>query len=150
MQCLMLLLFSSRLIRNFLIFTLAMVVLLSICIAYLAKPLVDLNVEMGRVLSSDKELIFDLHINALNSNFWTVHVADADISVFAFSQVVPIINSDDPDIRGVDPAEYLGGFYHFDEPLSFSTSFYSKEPVTAISQIRIKSPGADKSGNERW
>ncbi|KAI7893984.1 uncharacterized protein EV154DRAFT_499832 [Mucor mucedo] len=140
----------SRLIRNFLITVLAIVVLLMICIAYLAKPLVDLNVEMGRVLSSDKELIFDLHINALNSNFWTVHVADADISVFAFSQVVPMLKSDDPDIRGVDPAEYLGGFYHFDEPLSFSTSFYSKEPVTAISQIRIKSPGADKSGNERW
>ncbi|OAD02593.1 hypothetical protein MUCCIDRAFT_164515 [Mucor lusitanicus CBS 277.49] len=116
-----------------------------------AKPLQELNVEISRVLSSDKELIFDLHISAINSNIWTIHVAEADISVFAFSQVVPmnaLVPS--PIARGVDPAEYLGGFYHFDEPLSFPSSLISKEPVTAISQIRIKSPGADKSGNERW
>lgn len=105
---------------------------------------------MGRVLSSDKELIFDLHIHAMNSNLWPIHVADADISVFAFSQVVPMNTNNDEIIRGVDPAEYLGGFYHFDEPLLFRSSLYTKESVTATSQIRIKSPGADKSGNERW
>ncbi|KAI8047754.1 hypothetical protein BDF21DRAFT_393140 [Thamnidium elegans] len=138
----------SRLIRNMLIGLISIIILLFFCITYLAKPLKDLTVEMGRVLSSDKELIFDLHIHALNSNFWTVRVADADISVFAFSQVVPMMYQEH--VRGVDPAEYLGGFYHFDEPLSFSSSAYSNEPVTAISLIRIKSPGADKSGNERW
>ncbi|GAN07991.1 hypothetical protein MAM1_0185c07496 [Mucor ambiguus] len=104
-----------------------------------------------RVLSSDKELIFDLHISAINSNVWTIHVAEADISIFAFSQVVPVSSLiPSPIARGVDPAEYLGGFYHFDEPLSFPSSLITKHPVTAISQIRIKSPGADKSGNERW
>lgn len=115
-------------------------------ITYIAKPLKELTVEMNRVLSSDKELIFDLRIHTINSNLWTIHVADADISVFAFSQVVP----SSAHSNGVDPAEYLGGFYHFDEPLSFKSSFRTKKPVTAISQIRIKSPGADKSGNERW
>lgn len=147
---------SSRLIRNLLISLLTIFILFFLLITYIAKPLQELNVEMGRVLSSDKELIFDLHIHAINSNFWTVHVADADISVFAFSQVVPsssssiIANNNTSlvDARGVDPAEYLGGFYHFDEPLSFSSG--GMDPVTAISQIRIKSPGADKSGNERW
>jgi hypothetical protein len=143
---------SSRFLRYLLIILLSFAIVLFLMITYLAKPLKDLQVEMGRVLSTDKELIFDLHIKAINSNFWTVHIADADISVFAFSQVVPMIEAaaEKPDIRGVDPAEYLGGFYHFDEPLSFGSSFYTKEPVTAISQIRIKSPGADKSGNERW
>jgi hypothetical protein len=140
-------------LKYLLIILLTSGILLFLLITYLAKPLKDLEVGMGRVLSTDKELIFDLHIKAINSNFWTVHIADADISVFAFSQVVPMMNDigeEKPDIRGVDPAEYLGGFYHFDEPLSFGSSFYTKEPVTAISQIRIKSPGADKSGNERW
>lgn len=138
-------------IRNILIFLISLVIVLFLCITYLAKPLQELNVEISRVLSSDKELIFDLHISAINSNIWTIHVAEADISVFAFSQVVPM-NSliPSPIPRGVDPAEYLGGFYHFDEPLSFPSSLISKNPVTAISQIRIKSPGADKSGNERW
>lgn len=111
---------------------------------YVAKPLQAVRVDMGRVLSSDKELIFDLHVHAVNTNAWTLHVADADMSVFAFSSHHTIL-------EGSDPAEYLGGFYHFDEPLSFPSSFYSKnKSVVAISQIRIKSPGADQSGNERW
>ncbi|KAI8387491.1 hypothetical protein BD560DRAFT_486338 [Blakeslea trispora] len=135
----------SRLLRHLAIILITMLITLFLFMTYIAKPLQNLNVDISRVLSSDKELIFDLHINAVNLNFWTVRIADADMSVFAFSQVVPMVSK-----RGIDPAEYLGGFYHFDEPLSFSSSFYSQEPVTAISQIRIKSPGADRSGNERW
>ena len=127
---------------------------------YRARPLTDISVEMGRVLASDKELIFDLRVKANNWNWWTVRVADADISVFAFSQVVPLDyyegggnNQSVPPIipHGVDPAEYLGSFYRFDEPLSFSPAILSAEgPFEASSQIRIKSPGADDSGNQRW
>ncbi|KAI8100166.1 uncharacterized protein BX664DRAFT_254190 [Halteromyces radiatus] len=101
-----------------------------------AKPLQDVTISMGRVLASDKELIFDLHVTAYNPNGWTVNVAEADISVFAFSRA--------------DPAEYLGSFYHFDEPLAFSSSILSSQPTQAVSQIRIKSPGGDQGGNERW
>ncbi|KAG2226039.1 hypothetical protein INT45_002505 [Circinella minor] len=128
---------------------------------YRARPLTDISVEMGRVLASDKELIFDLRVKANNWNWWTVHVADADISLFAFSQVVPLDyyeggggnnETASPIIpHGVDPAEYLGSFYRFDEPLLFSPAMLSAEgPFEASSQIRIKSPGADKSGNQRW
>lgn len=49
---------------------------------------------MGRVLASDKELIFDLHVNAYNPNGWTVNINDADISVFAFSHIVPTLTYD--------------------------------------------------------
>lgn len=45
--------------------------------------------DIGRVLATDKELIFDLKVQAENWNWWTIHIADADISVFAFSQIVP-------------------------------------------------------------
>lgn len=55
-----------------------------------------------------------------------------------------------PRVLGADPAEYLGGFYHFDEPLAFSSSLLSCQPSQAVSQIRIKSPGDDQGGNERW
>ncbi|KAI8146346.1 hypothetical protein BJV82DRAFT_643471 [Fennellomyces sp. T-0311] len=99
---------------------------------YRATPLTDMSVELGRVLASDKELIFDLHVKANNWNWWTVHIADADIGVFAF---IP---------------EYLGSFYHFDEPLSFPSTFIINRPAKAISQIRIKNPGGDKAGSERW
>lgn len=124
-------------------------------IIHKAEPLVDLTVDIGRVLATDKELIFDLKVKAKNRNWWTIHVADADISVFAFSQIVPsimIANSDRnvTHIKGVDPAEYLGSLVHFDEPLSIQSSLFNEIPTEAISQIRIKSPGADTSGNERW
>lgn len=115
---------------------------------------------MDRVLATDKELIFDLKIQAENWNWWTIHVADADISVFAFSQIVPgsgiIISHNtnmsiqDGGTRGVDPAEYLGNLVHFDEPLSIKSNVFHPKEREAISQIRIKSPGADARGNERW
>ena len=135
-----------------------LVTLLMLCafmllfIIYRAKPLVDISVEMGRVLTSDKELIFDLRVTASNLNWWTMHVANADISMFAFSQVVPMqINATASEgAHGVDPAEYLGSCHHFDEPLSFRANLFSTQAETAITQVRIMSPGADKSGNERW
>jgi hypothetical protein len=115
----------------------------------------EINVDIGRVLATDKELIFDLKVEAENWNWWTIHVADADISVFAYSQIVPsfsanVNSSSSGHTRGVDPAEYLGNLIHFDEPLSIPSSLFNKGRIEAISQIRIKSPGADASGNERW
>ena len=44
---------------------------------------------MGRVLAKDKELIFDLKVQAENANAWTVQINECDLSVFAFSQIVP-------------------------------------------------------------
>ncbi|KAG0168303.1 hypothetical protein DFQ30_004950 [Apophysomyces sp. BC1015] len=141
-----------RFFRNAVLSVLLFGAFLFFLAAYHTKPLTEIKVQMGRVLASDKELIFDLHVNAYNWNWWAVHVADADISVFAFSQVVPLndIDSVSPIARGVDPAEYLGSFYHFDEALSYPSSHLTKHSTNAISQIRVKSPGADASGNERW
>ncbi|KAG1048556.1 hypothetical protein G6F46_004699 [Rhizopus delemar] len=113
-------------------------------IVYNAKPLEQLNVEIGRVLATDKELIFDLKVRAENRNWWMIHIADVDISVFAFSDIVPL------KVQTIDPAEYLGSLTRFDEPLSIPSSLYQRPLKEAISQIRIKSPGADTSGNERW
>ncbi|KAI9484726.1 hypothetical protein BDB00DRAFT_853817 [Zychaea mexicana] len=119
---------------------------------YRATPLTDMSVELGRVLASDKELIFDLHVHANNWNWWTVHIADADIGVFAFSQIVPLSAPLSSNITtAADPVpEYLGNFYHFDEPLSFPSTFIIDKPAKAISQIRIKNPGGDRTGSERW
>ncbi|GAA5795120.1 hypothetical protein HPULCUR_000472 [Helicostylum pulchrum] len=119
-----------------------------------SQPLTALTVDIGRVLATDKELIFDLKVQAENWNWWTVRVTDADISIFAFSQIVPTSISNNTtnatDIEGVGPAEYLGTLVHLDEPLSIRSNVFDKSSKEAISQIRIKSPGADISGNERW
>lgn len=147
---------STHTLQNLVLSLILLAVLLLLMVVYKAQPLMELSVDVGRVLATDKELIFDLKVKADNWNWWTVHVADADISVFAFSQIVPssniiITDMNSSTIRGVDPAEYLGGLTHFDEPLSIpSNRFHSDSSLEAISQIRIKSPGADTAGNERW
>lgn len=84
---------SSRVFRNTMIAFLFLVLATCFLVLYRAKPLMDISVDMGRVLASDKELIFDLRVKANNWNWWTVRVADADISMFAFSQVVPMSNN---------------------------------------------------------
>ncbi|KAI9474125.1 MAG: hypothetical protein EXX96DRAFT_652831 [Benjaminiella poitrasii] len=151
---------KNTLLRNLVLIFITCLVLLIFIVAYRARPLEDISIGVGRVLSTDKELIFDLKVQAENWNAWTIHVVDADISVFAFSQIVPsnniIISANDTlkvnlnHIRGVDPAEYLGGLTHFDEPLSIQSNLFNDGPIEAITQVRIKSPGADTSGNERW
>ncbi|ORY91887.1 hypothetical protein BCR43DRAFT_445820 [Syncephalastrum racemosum] len=139
-----------RMLRNVVLGMFIAVLFGILFLFYRATPLTDISVDMGRVLASDKELIFDLRVRARNPNWWTVRVAQADISMFAFSQVVPFSDrDDDPLHQGVDPAEFLGSFFRFDEPLSFAPAFMNG-PVMASSQIRIKRPGADTSGNERW
>ncbi|KAI9009973.1 hypothetical protein CLU79DRAFT_774194 [Phycomyces nitens] len=143
----------SQVVWNTCLGVLAIILLALVLVIYRAKPLEDIEVEMGRVLASDKELIFDLHVKASNWNWWTVKIGEADISMFGFSQIVPLSLNQTKnyiEAQGADPAEYLGSFYHFDEPLSIPSSMFTKQRSITISQIRIKSPGADKSGNERW
>ncbi|KAL0081784.1 hypothetical protein J3Q64DRAFT_1756232 [Phycomyces blakesleeanus] len=143
----------SQVVWNTCLGIFAIILLALVLVIYRAKPLEDIEVEMGRVLASDKELIFDLHVKASNWNWWTVKIGEADISMFGFSQIVPLsLNATEEDlqVQGADPAEYLGSFYHFDEPLSIPSSMFTRQRSITISQIRIKSPGADKSGNERW
>ncbi|KAG2219897.1 hypothetical protein INT45_008534 [Circinella minor] len=148
----------SRICFNVTIGLFAAFICIFLLTLYRATPLTDMSIQLGRVLASDKELIFDLQVKANNWNWWTVHIADADIAVFAFSQIVPLSNIMESNssnltttVAAGDPVpEYLGNFYHFDEPLSFPSTFIINNPAKAISQIRIKNPGADKTGSERW
>jgi hypothetical protein len=57
--------------------------------SWTASPLGNVKIKMGRVLATDKELIFDLHIHAVNYNWWTLHMSSADLGVFASSKLVP-------------------------------------------------------------
>lgn len=140
--------------RNSILSVLSTIIILFLFMLYRAQPLTALTVDIGRVLATDKELIFDLKVQAENWNWWTVRVTDADISIFAFSQIVPTSIGNNTvnatDIEGVGPAEYLGTLVRLDEPLSIRSNVFDKSSKEAISQIRIKSPGADISGNERW
>ncbi|KAI8099169.1 uncharacterized protein BX664DRAFT_253879, partial [Halteromyces radiatus] len=138
---------SCRIVRNTFLSILLFVLLMLIFTVYKAEPLTDVSASMGHILASDKELIFDLMVKANNWNWWTVRIQQADLSVFAFSELVPF-----NDTFGVDPAEYLGDCLYFDEPLSFTSSVIlgRDERASTSTQIRIKSPGADASGNQRW
>jgi hypothetical protein len=57
-------------------------------------------------------------------------------------------------MQGADPAEFLGTITHLEDPLIYQSGGLFKPVIsTATSQIQIKSPGStkdDNSGNERW
>ncbi|CAO3598775.1 unnamed protein product [Absidia cylindrospora] len=137
----------AKVLRNTCISIFMFVVMMMIFTVYRAEPLTDVSASMEHILASDKELIFDLMVKANNWNWWTARIKEADLSVFAFSQMVPFNTT-----FGVDPAEYLGSFQHFDQPLSFTSSAIlgRHQQANASTQIRIKSPGADANGNQRW
>ncbi|CAM0137304.1 unnamed protein product [Umbelopsis sp. WA50703] len=132
-----------------------------------ASPLSDIQVTtIGNVLSSQKELIFDLHVQASNRNWWTVKMVHADISIFASSHFVPLhvqasnqtnatqVVKTSSLGQAADPAEFLGSIYQFDEPLQFQPAgLFEPQVTTSVSQVQIKQPGNtddDNSGNERW
>jgi hypothetical protein len=72
---------------------LAFILAMMFLTVYRAEPLTDVSASMGHVLASDKELIFDLLIKANNWNWWTVRIQEADLSVFAFSELVPALQN---------------------------------------------------------
>ncbi|KAG1449316.1 hypothetical protein G6F46_000860 [Rhizopus delemar] len=148
--------------RNCLTLYILIAILLTFCftlffIILFASPLSEVEVvSISNVLGTQKELIFNLHVRARNSNWWTVSMTTAAFSVFASSHYVPTSSSFDQNITklGADPAEFLGTIYHLDDPLIYqSGSFFHPTVSIATSQIQIKSPGStrnDNSGNERW
>ncbi|CDS06725.1 hypothetical protein LRAMOSA09252 [Lichtheimia ramosa] len=132
-----------------------------ILIICMASPLAAVQVmELSNVLGSTKELFFDLHVRARNSNPWSIQISHASFSVFASSHYVPISsqvainNTSSNQAPTAAPVEFLGTIYRFDEPLVFAPSKLTSPTVTtATSQIQIKDPGktkGDSSGNERW
>ncbi|CEP13734.1 hypothetical protein [Parasitella parasitica] len=112
-------------------------------------------ITFGNVLGTQKQLIFNLHARARNSNVWKIQISHAVISVFAASHLVPTSNIMNETSRNTRQ-EYLGTVNKLDDPLIFESSslfyFKSKSSVSA-SQIQIKNPGetkGDSRGNERW
>lgn len=52
-----------------------------------ARPLTKVTLkEISNVLAAQRELIFDIHVCARNSNLWGVQIIKGDLSVFASSQ----------------------------------------------------------------
>ncbi|CAO3684881.1 unnamed protein product [Umbelopsis vinacea] len=143
-----------------------MTVLFAMLLLVVASPLSDIQVSsIGNVLSTQKELIFDLHVRASNRNWWVIKMVHADISIFASSHFVPLdLQVDQSNAtqfindgfleQAADPAEFLGTIYEFDEPLVFQPAgLFEPRSTTSVSQIQIKQPGSsedDNSGNERW
>ncbi|KAF1806323.1 pyridoxamine 5'-phosphate oxidase-domain-containing protein [Mucor lusitanicus] len=114
-------------------------------------------ITFGNVLGTQKQLIFNFHARASNSNAWKIQISHAAISVFAASHFVPTSNTmNETSSNRNTRQEYLATINKLDDPLIFEASplFYlrSKSSVST-SQIQIKNPGetkGDTSGNERW
>ncbi|KAI8372479.1 hypothetical protein BD560DRAFT_395073 [Blakeslea trispora] len=133
------------------------IVLVILFIMSAASPLQSVEiVSFGNVLGTQKQLMFDLHVRARNTNSWSVQMSHAVISMFAASHYVPTQAQNTTYEESIFKHEYLGSIEKLDNPLVFEASpllyFKSKTSVSS-SQIQIKNPGQTKddlSGNERW
>jgi hypothetical protein len=55
-----------------------------------SKPLVDVKIkDIENVLPTDQELMFDLHVHAINPNLVAIQITELGIDVYAKSQYVP-------------------------------------------------------------
>ncbi|KAK4520994.1 uncharacterized protein ATC70_006878 [Mucor velutinosus] len=134
--------------------------IICLSLVFLASPLQSVEaITFSNVLGTQKQLIFNFHARARNSNAWKIQIAHAAISVFAASHFVPtsgMMNETSSSVSSKTRQEYLATINKLDDPLIFEASplfyFRSKSSVST-SQIQIKNPGetkGDTSGNERW
>ncbi|KAI8646600.1 hypothetical protein BD408DRAFT_409934 [Parasitella parasitica] len=130
--------------------------LICLTFTFLASPLQSVEViTFGNVLGTQKQLIFNLHARARNSNAWKIQISHAAISVFAASHFVPTSNIMNKTSRNTRQ-EYLGTVNKLDDPLIFEASslfYFKSKSSVSTSQIQIKNPGetkGDSRGNERW
>ncbi|RUS15090.1 hypothetical protein BC937DRAFT_92912 [Endogone sp. FLAS-F59071] len=149
----------GRLLLSLLV-TLGLIIFLSLGAGVLstyARPLTKVTLkEISNVLAAQRELIFDIHVCARNSNLWGVQITKGDLSVFASSQHVFNNTLEIEYVRKQDaePAEFLGSVQYFDAPLLFKSGIQSGGSLSeSTTQIHVKNPGLlsdDNSGNERW
>jgi hypothetical protein len=145
------------------------------------KPLTSVKVQgVQNVVASQDEIMLDLIVDAVNPNLIGVTVADMDVIIFAKSKHVgsdkwwrhhggqedneedwtPV--DDDLAIDGIDegtdPIEgeprtmSLGRILHFDSPLNYDGSFFTRKRTTSIGEIRLSHPGnkTEVGGPDRW
>ncbi|KAH8696984.1 vacuolar segregation subunit 7-domain-containing protein [Phaeosphaeriaceae sp. PMI808] len=146
------------------------------------KPLASVIVEgVQNVIASQDEIMLDLIVNAVNPNIIGVTIADMDVLIFAKSRHLGsnkwwrhhgngpqddkeewkpveddfVTNGID---EGTDPIENepqimtLGRIFHFDTPLNFDGSFFSRKRASSIGAIRLSNPGnrTETGGIDRW
>ncbi|KAI7880272.1 uncharacterized protein EV154DRAFT_524046 [Mucor mucedo] len=133
-----------------------------VAVMVLASPLEFVEVtSISNVLATQKQLIFDIHVRAKNSNNWNIQMSHSAFSVFAASHYVPIsvVMGNETETRDITTSantrqEYIGTVNRLVDPLTFKSAFYFRSKTSnSTSQIQIKNPGetgGDMTGNERW
>ncbi|CAG8619984.1 11431_t:CDS:2 [Paraglomus brasilianum] len=114
-------------------------------------------IDITNVLAADKELMFDMDVQARNFDLWDIEIVDADLDIFAIptnpADLERTKNSTELSPSSIIPNEYLGRVLYLDEKLVFTGGTHRKGIVsTASSQVRLKNPGgrSDKDAQNRW
>ncbi|KAI0206061.1 vacuolar segregation subunit 7-domain-containing protein [Astrocystis sublimbata] len=140
-----------------------------------SQPLTDVELlNIGTVIVSEQELIFDLTVQAHNPNVVVVMIDSADIEVFAKSRHAgndsewwrrphdddfTILDDppddppdfDDPDDDAPSPNMRLGNVHVITNPLTYEGSFFQRGSTTSTGELRLAQPGnTTESGTERW
>ncbi|KAJ1678974.1 Vacuolar inheritance and morphology protein [Spiromyces aspiralis] len=149
------------------VFMLSVTFVLAVMYHFTSMPLKSLHgVKISNVLATDKQLVFNLHVSAINHNVREVVIDQVDLSVFAASAVAPNSTNGNstatsvltavgvgpgngeggPKSNTTEPAILVGNISKLDDPLRFQIgSITSYTPMIEKSEIKINNPG--RTGN---
>ncbi|CAN3371665.1 hypothetical protein DIURU_001830 [Diutina rugosa] len=108
------------------------------------KQLEDVQISsIDQAVVASDELVFNVAVSAVNPGWFTIDIADVDLSVFAKSGYL-----DDPD----SPHHYavetvvLGSVYQFSSPISFTGGVFNSERQTQVAEVKLVGPGRNVTG----
>jgi hypothetical protein len=157
------------LLIGFLVISLAIAVVLAFLLC--SKTLTEVRVrDISNVIASEEEIVFDLHVHAVNPNIVAVQVTNLDIKIFAKSKYVGSSKVADDQLaidtalsknprssmgtlggidKGTDPIEepiggdtmLLGRVYVLDSPLNFDPSPAKHHVSSDSGEVSLAYPG---------
>ena len=152
-----------------------LVALVVIALVLCSRPLQSVHLKaIENVLASDKQLIFDLRVQAMNPNIIGIQVTDMNLFVHARSSYVGDSNwwrehgtddaTEESDLHttgnvdeGNDPIlddphlMLLGHISTFDSPLLFDASPWHRDTFSSAGEVRLDRPGNSTDlDKDRW
>lgn len=152
-----------------------LVALVVIALVLCSRPLQNVNLKaVENILASDKQLIFDLRVQAMNPNIFGIQITDMNLFVHARSSYVgdskwwrehevhDTTKKSDLHARGnIDEGNdpilddphlmLLGHVSFFDSPLSFDASPWHRDTSSSVGEVRLDRPGNSTDiDKDRW
>ncbi|KAJ1972910.1 Vacuolar inheritance and morphology protein [Dimargaris xerosporica] len=118
-------------------------------------PLAGVGVmRITNVLAAEKQLMFDMHLAAVNGNIQAVALETIDLSIFA-AAVISRNHTESSDGEAIPPLSnptlFLGTLTDFNDPVVFPAGTLRRAKLSIVTtQVRLKNPGVTETTDRTW